>query len=1669
MAKSGNMLGCSLVLLACVSYSDAQWGWWPFGKDAQATTQTTATQENQGLQSTANEATGLETTMVIPQAHQEGHGLLSVSTRSPDSEAASPTTGPPPPGRVTEENLAGVGAQILNVAEGILSFVQTWDQKPTAETKDGAVEVSTSPAEDRETTTDGHKTDRGTTLPIARQVTEQPKAKANSLPVTKPWVERLLLENGTTTLHTKSVLENLPDVNLESSGEGESGSSMGDRQFEAGQLEMGNLTSSFSSIRSGELLQVGNTSDWRDSVTNESLHGGTGFLKMQLSDNLTDFANWTTAGNDTSNRDDVGVSLLQLIGDPPPEEITKIYGPDNSPGYVFGPDANTGQLARAHLPSPFYRDFSLLFHLQPTTPKAGVIFSVTDPTQASMYVGVKLSAVQAGKQKVLFYYTEPGSQTSYQAAAFNVPSLANRWTRFAISVEGEEVFFFLDCEESEATRFERSPDEMELESGAGVFVGQAGGADPDRFVGVIAELRVVGDPRAAERHCDEEGDDSDGASGDFGSGYEERPKIETVTPPAQRPLKQPPVTAPSTGRKEKLSPQTNAETAGKQIVDSQTHSEVKSQPGVPGQAGKLQKSDTMGPAGPTGPKGERGEKGDQGERGPQGAKGESVGAAGGAAGPRGEKGSAGFGYPGKKGDKGDPGPPGPPGPPSPPAERLERGDGSVVEQIVGARGPPGPAGPPGPSGADGEPGDPGEDGIAGPAGPPGFPGTPGDPGQKGEKGDPGEGKPGPRGPPGLPGPAASRSETFFDMEGSGFPDLDSIRGPQGLPGIPGPPGPPGPPAAPNLSSGRQASIGPPGPRGIDGKDGIPGVQGPPGPPGPPGNNGQPGLVGPRGEKGDAGDLGLPGAVGEKGSKGDVGPPGISGQTGLAGLPGPMGPVGQPGPPGPPGPGFPVGFDDMEGSATGSIHGPGVRGPDGRPGVPGPPGLPGIPGNNGLPGLPGAKGEAGSPGFSGVDGQPGLDGFPGLKGPKGDRGDRGERGEQGRDGVGIPGQPGLPGPPGRIIYQPDNREGNIAPGREGIQGPPGQAGFPGPRGPKGDRGDSGQPGYGIKGEKGEPAAIIGPDGNILSSAFLGGFGGEKGDPGIPGPVGPVGPYGRPGHKGEIGLPGRPGRPGINGFKGEKGEPSDVHSGYAVIGPPGPRPPAPGPPGQLTERYDFNEAVPRYPGLPGPKGERGFPGYTGEKGEQGQPGLPGQPGGLPDFDIYALKRELKGEQGDKGPQGEKGEPGGGYYDPRYSAPQAPPGQPGSPGLPGPKGDSIRGPPGPQGPPGTPGVGYDGRPGQPGPPGPPGPPYAAGASRQSISIPGPPGPQGPPGPPGHSSGVTILRTYQTMVTTARGLPEGTMIFVLDKADIYIRVRDGFRQVLLGDYTPFFGGGVLENEVAAVQPPPVVHYSQGHSPNSGAGHISHNEPVNRQPEQKPHWPHPPHQPDQGHVVYPSTPERQPAGRNPAKPEFSYPSYPSPPQRRPSQPENTQPAGHEHGTGPALHLIALNAPQTGDMRGIRGADFQCFQQARAVGLTGTFRAFLSSKLQDLYSIVRRADRATLPIINLRDEVLFDNWESLFDGSDAQMKPNVAVYSFDGRDVLRDSTWHEKMVWHGSNNKGHRVTDNYCETWRTGDRAVTGLASSLQAGRLLQQRPSSCTSSHIVLCIENSYILQSKK
>lgn len=103
--------------------------------------------------------------------------------------------------------------------------------------------------------------------------------------------------------------------------------------------------------------------------------------------------------------------------------------------------------------------------------------------------------------------------------------------------------------------------------------------------------------------------------------------------------------------------------------------------------------------------------------------------------------------------------------------------------------------------------------------------------------------------------------------------------------------------------------------------------------------------------------------------------------------------------------------------------------------------------------------------------------------------------------------------------------------------------------------------------------------------------------------------------------------------------------------------------------------------------------------------------------------------------------------------------------------------------------------------------------------------------------------------------------------------------------------------------------------------------------------------------------------------------------------------------MAALNQAYSGDLNGIRDADYECYRQSRKYNFRSTFRAFLASRVQNLNSIVRQQDNK-LPIVNLKGEVLFNSWRDIFTGSSGPFPLPPRIYSFDGRNVLTDNlTW----------------------------------------------------------------------
>ncbi|KAH8370664.1 hypothetical protein KR093_004542 [Drosophila rubida] len=680
----------------------------------------------------------------------------------------------------------------------------------------------------------------------------------------------------------------------------------------------------------------------------------------------------------------------------------------------------------------------------------------------------------------------------------------------------------------------------------------------------------------------------------------------------------------------------------------------------------------------------------------------------------------------------------------------------------------------------------------------------------------------------------------------------------------------------------------------------------------------------------------------------------------------------------------------------------------------------------------------------------------YRGIKGEKGDRGPKGDSIR---GPPGPPGPPGPKGETPAYPPFVEPPSAGAkytgectcnasdileaikdnetlRETLRGPPGTQGRDGKTGAPGLTGATGVTGArgpeGIQGEKGEP--------------------GVDGMPGVMGPPGPPGAPGLPesydeslmgnsmgslrsstatqaGPKGASGDKGEPGRPGDRGEKGHKG----------AHGPAGPKgePGAPGLPGLAGQPGDGNGTK----GERGEKGEKGMRGRRGGTGAAGPIGPPGKPG--PTGDIgHSGRPGATGPKGDAGVKGAKGDAGG---------------REGAKGEKGDRGSDGRdGLPGPPGLPATAGAG-DGESGggvqyipMPGPPGPPGPPGLPG-----LSITGPKGEAGMDsrgsffgdasyyGRPGARSSLDELKALREL-QDLRDRPDGTAEPPSQKAHSH-KHGDLGMGMAEGEELPYFSASSSNMNMRIV--PGAVTFQNidemtkksAFSPPGTLAYITEEEAMLVRVNKG--W--------QYIALGTLVPIATPAP----------PTTVAPSMRFDLQSKNLLNSPPPLLNTPTLRVAALNEPYVGDLQGIRGADFACYRQGRRAGLLGTFKAFLSSRVQNLDSIVRPADR-DLPVVNTRGDVLFNSWKGIFNGQGGFFSQAPRIYSFSGKNVLTDPLWPLRLVWHGSLPNGERSMDTYCDAWHSSSHEKFGYASNLLGNKLLDQERQPCDGKLIVLCVE---------
>ncbi|GMT28212.1 hypothetical protein PFISCL1PPCAC_19509 [Pristionchus fissidentatus] len=474
---------------------------------------------------------------------------------------------------------------------------------------------------------------------------------------------------------------------------------------------------------------------------------------------------------------------------------------------------------------------------------------------------------------------------------------------------------------------------------------------------------------------------------------------------------------------------------------------------------------------------------------------------------------------------------------------------------------------------------------------------------------------------------------------------------------------------------------------------------------------------------------------------------------------------------------------------------------------------------------------------------------------------------------------------------------------------------------------------------------------------------------------------------------------------------------------------------------------------------------------------------DVSPQSSSHSITGHRGETGPQGPPGTPGVCAQHCRDGAigPEGPTGPMGPPGPPGPAGSGMyqveeaggfgmMGPAGPAGP-----QGERGERGLEGPRGPPGRDFdrltdddierianypgvkgergepgicekSTDSSHNSYPVAGEKGERGEKGEPGQThtvpapaahSLVRVMPTTVEVFASGASTHEGTLVFALSSQQLFLRVSNGWKEVMLGQYHPILQQQPSVPIDSNVDLSPDTHYKYWLGNEEV---VSTHHPCSRR-------------------SFPSEAQTTEAAAShsvmlPPRPLFgdqrSIPSVHHP---------STQFKFGPNEKDRVIHLIALNNPLPGNMRGLRGADLLCYRQARQAGFVTTFRALLASNAQDLIRIVHREDHSTV-VVNAKGERLFDSWNGFISGSPMG---NVPVYTFDHANINTDSNWPDKWAWLGSDSRGMRDTSGMCKDWRSESGYEKGQAASFgEGGHVISDlRNMRCDSKLAVLCVEN--------
>lgn len=161
----------------------------------------------------------------------------------------------------------------------------------------------------------------------------------------------------------------------------------------------------------------------------------------------------------------------------PLDNVELVMGPDLYDVVKVEPGAVVKYHARSVLPKKL-NDFLIAGTVETSSADGGYIFTVMNPNENIIQLGVHLGPTTNSTRNISLYYTdvhqEESPRESHQMAVFQIPDSTAQTFRFAFKLLIDELIFYYECEERESLQVVREPSELEFDQASIVYIGQAG-------------------------------------------------------------------------------------------------------------------------------------------------------------------------------------------------------------------------------------------------------------------------------------------------------------------------------------------------------------------------------------------------------------------------------------------------------------------------------------------------------------------------------------------------------------------------------------------------------------------------------------------------------------------------------------------------------------------------------------------------------------------------------------------------------------------------------------------------------------------------------------------------------------------------------------------------------------------------------------------------------------------------------------------------------------------------------------------------------------------------------------------------------------------------------------------------------------------------------------------